>query len=78
MRLKDADALIEKSTYLWDEALGTCRCVLTEDIENAPTIDAVHVVHGQWNGYVCSVCGVSSEYGSENYCPNCGARMDGE
>lgn len=32
--------------------------------------------HGRWVGYQCSVCGGSSEYGSENYCPNCGAKMD--
>ena len=31
---------------------------------------------GRWEGYVCSECGVSSDYGSEPYCPNCGAKMD--
>lgn len=50
-------------------------------IENAPTVDAVEVVHGRWeilDGYVrCSVCGqiMDEDY---NYCPNCGAKMDGE
>ena len=42
-RLIDANALMKQHTYLWDEALGTCECVLVEDIENAPTIDAVEV-----------------------------------
>ena len=27
--------------------------------------------------YVCSVCGSESENGKENYCPNCGVKMDG-
>lgn len=63
----------------WDEALAKAI------IESVPTIDPVK--HGEWiaveynDGTVrteCSVCG----YGRglppvRNYCPNCGARMDG-
>lgn len=62
------------------------------EIEAAPTVDAVPVVHGRWVGAPlwgsgncpCSECG--SQYiiyvyphGEirEKYCPNCGARMDG-
>jgi DNA-directed RNA polymerase subunit RPC12/RpoP len=102
-RLIDANALIDKHTVLWDEALGFCACVLVEDIDNAPTIDAVEVAHGRWRekilvggfaeewGYVCSECGCTvsdrsnlriSRYASKNqrlnYCPNCGAKMDGD
>ena len=58
-------------------------------MEDAPTVDAVEVVHGRWgeyevfkgaaslNGYPCSACGkrVSAK---TNYCPNCGAKMDGD
>ena len=58
-------------------------------IEEAPTADVAPVVHGRWArkrisvpvyGGVelsCSLCGriAAHEY---NYCPNCGARMDGE
>ena len=33
-------ALLKKKTYLWDEAIGTEGCVLVEDIENAPAVDA--------------------------------------
>ena len=44
--------------------------------------------HGHWidcdknddysaDGYDCSVCGVNAEYAT-SYCPNCGAKMDGE
>lgn len=60
----------------------------------APTIDAVPVRHGGWEKnnnlfidtlYRCSVCG--EEFYLENgtpqenqyyYCPNCGAKMDGD
>lgn len=57
-------------------------------IESRPTVDAVEVVHGRWlnemhgnslNG-TCSVCG-SYDHAYAfgwNYCPNCGARMDGD
>ena len=60
-RLIDANALKNQHTYLWDEALGTCECVLVEDIENAPTIDAVEVVR-------CKDCKYL-EYGYQCYCP---------
>ena len=53
----------------------------------APTVDAVEVVHGRWiNPYMnryghpchcCSVCGFKASYQDKNYCPNCGAKMDG-
>lgn len=60
-------------------------------IRNAPTIDAVVVVHGRWKqcfedwrhqieGDECSACGFQ-HYGigidHYLYCPNCGAKMDG-
>lgn len=58
-------------------------------MEQTPTIDAVPVVHGRWreaddgDGAVCSVCGedfcnIYLEVDRFKYCPNCGARMDGE
>ena len=37
-------ALLEKQTYMFDDALGTSPCVLTEDIKAAPAVDAVEVV----------------------------------
>ena len=61
-------------------------------IHFAPTIDAVEVVHGRWVEhkdpipwceddadvfYRCSACGLCVP-GETNYCPNCGAKMDGE
>ena len=63
-------------------------------INEQPTVDAVEVVHGEWStieddycGLValhCSVC--NNEWWFEedapikhyHYCPNCGAKMDGD
>jgi hypothetical protein len=57
---------------------------------DAPTVDAVEVVRGRWkfldiDGWwfdECSICGntTPNRDGSTpdwNYCPNCGAKMDG-
>lgn len=52
-----------------------------------PTIEAEPVKHGRWvkpyiNFYghpchCCSECGFKASYQDKNYCPNCGAKMDG-
>ena len=58
-------------------------CVRLSDIENAPTVDAEPIKHGEWieskvGGYdKCSVCGEPT-LAKYNFCPNCGAKMDGE
>lgn len=53
-----------------------------------PTVDAVEVVHGRWEWkpiqnkhwiLTCSVCsGTKNASRDCNYCPNCGAKMDGD
>ena len=53
--------------------------------DDCHTIEAVPVVHGEWvldlrGNWACSVCGNDPyHYNMENmnYCPNCGAKMDG-
>lgn len=98
-RLIDADALTERlNEYAnddWNVSLGgvftdavdTC----LDFVENAPTIEAVPVVHGEWifkndGAYrqrraYCSVCGKRSGIGGiesnqrKPFCPNCGADM---
>ncbi|MBQ3529552.1 MAG: hypothetical protein IJA47_03560 [Oscillospiraceae bacterium] len=92
-RLIDADALLgeldkfanpmpNKSGY---DFLCGVATIITE-IENAPAVDAVEVVHGKWISAdykphiyrKCSKCGQRITVGKEsNYCPNCGAKMDG-
>lgn len=56
-------------------------------IKNVPTVDAVEVVHGWWienpdnpNQVYCSHCNMILEGIATGfyYCPNCGAKMDGE
>ena len=62
-------------------------------IEDAQTVEAVEVVHGEWStieddycGMIaleCSVCNAQwwfeddVSFGKYHYCPNCGAKMDG-
>lgn len=54
-------------------------------IDKQPTVDAAPVVHGRWDDECrCTVCGWYGEdrYKRDvydfDYCPNCGARMDGD
>ena len=71
---------------------------LKKMINNAPTIDAVEVVHGRWEDaheiksfrhtnipvvkcskcecYFCDI--INNHHYMYHYCPNCGAKMDGE
>lgn len=59
-------------------------------LQDAQTVDAVEVVHGRWERVIptksaakwsikvsCSVCHKQG-YSHHKYCPNCGAKMDGE
>lgn len=81
-RLIDKDALIK----LCDAPHW---CVWMSEIEDFPEVDAVEVVHGRWekaeyHGFLrCSECKdvyIDDTWvadGKWNYCPNCGAKMDG-
>lgn len=71
---------------MWSRANGIRDAII--EVYDAPTIDAVSVVHGEWIiSYIgnrkqteCSACGKSfttyDVYGW-NYCPWCGADMRG-
>ena len=73
-----------KGRAIWETAHNCALSCLT----NCPTVDAVEVVHGRWvNPYMnryghpchcCSACGFKASYQDKNYCPNCGAKMDGD
>lgn len=91
MRLIDADALgvglCSRDVLPADYCAGWNGLIRL--LEKAPTVDAVPVVHGRWidNGacgykwaFSCSKCGYIDGYpfnDRHNYCPNCGAKMDG-
>lgn len=91
MRLIDADKIqgdyfLEiHSNYIDDYAKGFQAGLNV--VSNAPTIDAVPVKHGKWTpivnvygrleGWLHIECGRQTNEIS-NYCPNCGAKMDGE
>ena len=90
MRLIDADELLEKVQCrlhfddVISKTIDKCVEITRRLINDAPTIEAEPVRHGRWEEYqvphivCCSECdwgtGVQDKY---NYCPNCGAKMDG-
>lgn len=52
-------------------------------IKAVPAADVAEVRHGRWKGegfgdYSCSLCCEIVSGNDHNYCPNCGARMDGD
>ena len=56
--------------------------VFMDLVDCAPTVDAVEVVHGHWSilDENCCVCSVCHNHSIQDYyyCPECGAKMDGE
>ena len=55
------------------------------DILLCAAADVAEVKHGKWENGECSECGgdapfwpMATTYYRSNFCPNCGARMDGE
>ena len=59
---------------------------IDEVIETAPTVDAVEVVHSRAVlakatnivcTHKCAICDALIVF-NDNYCPNCGAKMDGD
>lgn len=67
--------------------------VKTSVEDEVTTVEAEHVKYGRWvrdgiDKWRCSVCGVGDNYAyawgvggaklQDNYCPNCGAKMEGE
>ena len=86
MRLIDADTLEKEicsgCEYNKSKYANCDDCA----IDNAPTIDAEPVKHGEWvvsrigestSWFVeCSKCNVVMPPVNYTYCPNCGAKMD--
>ena len=62
---------------------GKLDSLMDEHHSIIPAADVAPVVHGRWKGegmgdYSCSLCTEVVSGNEYNYCPNCGARMDGE
>lgn len=76
----EREAAIEALPVAWDSAVDALRY--------APAADVAPVVHGRWiedHDYLkCPECGVMVKWdfvffdiGDWNFCPNCGAKMEG-
>lgn len=71
----------------FENAMYRKLCETEIAIGKLPAADVVPVVHGWWNATeTCSLCGEKSTEGLDattwnywlpNYCPHCGAKMDG-
>lgn len=64
-----------------------------DDVASAPTVDAAPVVHGRWDtvfyerhstiasySHICPKCKYfyrDTKFKGHDYCPGCGAKMDG-
>lgn len=62
-----------------EDCLGCPMLHIKEALAEAPTIDAVPVIHARWikecmYAVSCSNCGHTDV--ASNYCPNCGANMN--
>ena len=89
MRLIDADEIRKKAVPHTRGDFGRYNsdirkwAVLVGDIDDAPTVDAVEVVHGYWLYYSstmqeCSNCHRHTARHKFKYCPHCGAVMEGK
>ena len=91
-RLIDANKLTAVMKNLADHVAETHKVIAAtmytaiDIVAEQKTVEAVEVVHGRWrfcgsdkwnDAYVCTECGkiAMDDY---NYCPNCGAKMDGK
>lgn len=81
-------ALLDKNQRFKDTYLYKTLELVLQHLQDAPTVESVEVVHGRWvlketcgintEKYHCSVCDkIPRSLHTEDYCPNCGAKMDG-
>lgn len=76
-----ADIETDPYTYGWDKAIDAA----IEEIGKLPAVEYTPVKYGEWkqNGHIfeCSECDYSFDHEGYlpffNYCPCCGAKMDG-
>ena len=85
MERETAIKAIEKAdcAVIADDAESCKTDYLREIIKSVPAADVAPVVHGRWvfGGDGCVICSKCNEEESNdnhrNFCPNCGAKMDG-
>lgn len=76
----EREAAIEAAKHAWAKGLEP-----SQYMEIIPAANVAPVVHGRWIMHddefgltcECSACHIET-MGDGNYCPNCGAKMDGE
>lgn len=94
MRMIDKDKIYQKAMDIIQDKAGWKAFAIANAIGMAETIEAEPVKHGEWNfndadELICSVCGNQDAidkghygrgrmYNWSDYCPNCGAKMDGD
>ena len=81
-----ADEIKEKLSNIQFAGMGYYKA--NKAVDECTAVDAVGAAHGRWLVFEnhndierCSVCGMIYQYPSfykYNYCPNCGAKMDGD
>ena len=92
-RLGDLESIIRSLNAMASEYDAVSLHGIINSLKEWPTVDAVEVVHGQWHEHygitLCSNCGamfdtnlrmlqVPSTWEMPKFCPNCGAKMDGD
>ena len=84
-RYIDADEL--KKELKWEVMFdydADYRYVTEYDIDNTPTADVAEIKQGRWvsignTKLAACKCGFFTDrYSTYNFCPNCGAKMDGK
>ena len=87
MKLIDGHAMIQRVEALHKR--GTVDLsyynIVKEAVQMEPSVDAAPVMHGKWNyiemyeGHAMGECSNCLKFRIvDNFCPNCGARMDGD
>ena len=88
--VKEIKSRIFDADDAWESGYNTAMAGIMEWIEHMPSADVQPVKHGKWESDKCDMprCSCCSyipefnrhidDYYYSDFCPNCGARMDGD